>query len=109
MYKKLGKKLGKKVDYNIRPWFKAIAKGCDTAAPIAMNDIEKRFLVQFLETTLDRLRNPDNNLGELEIRIVLPSTDGVYKDPDSNKIVDEESVLSSSSKPFARIYVSISR
>jgi hypothetical protein len=42
---------------------------------------------------LDRLRNPDDNPGELEIRIVLPSTGGAYKDPDSNNIVHEQSVL----------------
>jgi hypothetical protein len=91
-YKKLWK-WSKKLDYDTKSWFKAIVKRYDTAAPVLMSDVEKRFLVQFFETTLDRLRNPDNNPGELEIRIVLPSTDGIYEYPDSNDAIHEESVV----------------
>ena len=95
VFRKLGKRrYYKYLSITERRWFKDMATACNTAVPTIMNDIERRFLIRFLETTLDRLHNPDNDRGELSIRIVLPTLDGAYLNPDDNgEVMDEETVV----------------
>jgi hypothetical protein len=79
IFRKLGKRsYSKYLSSTERRWFRHIATACITAAPTVMNDIEKRFLIRFLEITLDRMRNPDNDRGELHIRILVPTLNGSY-------------------------------
>ncbi|KAI4918337.1 hypothetical protein J4E90_002721 [Alternaria incomplexa] len=65
----------------VRDWFSDIATKCNTAAPIPMDTTERRLLIEFLEMTMDKLRNP-NTRGDLEISITVPKADTNYADPD---------------------------
>ncbi|KAI4928825.1 hypothetical protein J4E85_005447 [Alternaria conjuncta] len=43
----------------VRDWFSDIATKCNTAAPIPLSTAERRLLIEFLEMTMDKLRNPN--------------------------------------------------
>jgi len=65
----------------VRDWFSDIATKCNTAAPIPVDTTERSLLVEFLEMTMDKLRNPSTR-GDLEISITVPTADANYVDPD---------------------------
>lgn len=65
----------------VRDWFSDIATKCNTAAPIPLSTAERRLLIEFLEMTMDKLRNPSTS-GDVEIYITVPTVDATYADPD---------------------------
>jgi hypothetical protein len=60
--------------------FRDIAKKCDTAAPIPLDHTERKVLTEFLEMTMDRLRNP-RTTRDLDICLIVPGTKDTYADP----------------------------